>query len=70
VAGLRDAVVDGKTGILVPYGSSHALSIAITTILNNTRLRQNLRNGALDWSKKFEWRKSAEQAINLTKGSV
>ena len=70
VAGLRDAVVDGKTGILVPYGSSHAISIAISSLLNNKRLRISLSHGALEWSKKFEWRKSSEEAINIIKTCI
>lgn len=40
VGGIREVVVDGLTGLLVPKEDSHALQEAIRNILNNAALRE------------------------------
>ena len=40
--GCRDAIVDGKTGFMVPVGDSHALAQRIQTLLEDPRLRRSM----------------------------
>jgi glycosyltransferase involved in cell wall biosynthesis len=42
VGGLRDAVADGETGVLVEPGSTGALRAAIETLLGDAGLRARL----------------------------
>ncbi|GAB4027962.1 MAG: hypothetical protein Fur0011_7080 [Candidatus Microgenomates bacterium] len=65
VAGLKDAVVDGKSGILVPYGNVQALSLTLTTILTNHKLRSKLRLGAIKLAQNYDWNKSAKLALSM-----
>lgn len=64
VAGLRDAVEDSVSGILVPYGNDYALSFTIMTLLSNTKLRQKLSIGAISLAQKYDWNMSASSSIN------
>ncbi len=67
VSGLRDAVSDTKSGILVPYGQVTGFTIAISTILKDIKLRTKLSHGALSWAQKFDWDKSAKKATIILK---
>jgi glycosyltransferase involved in cell wall biosynthesis len=68
VPGLRDAVVDGETGILVPCGNSEALADAIVNVLNDDELRKKLSNNAVKWSMNFSWDKTADKFLQVIKG--
>jgi glycosyltransferase involved in cell wall biosynthesis len=61
VPGLRDSVIDGKTGLLYEYGNISQLSRKILDVLNDRKLRARLSKGALQWAKSFSWDKSAEK---------
>jgi glycosyltransferase involved in cell wall biosynthesis len=68
VSGLRDSIVDGKTGILVKEdGNIERLTEAITKILKDEKLRRRLSKNALEWSKKFSWDKSTEEFEKVVK---
>ena len=47
IVGLKDAVVDGKTGILVPPKDSEALACALKTLLADDALRQKMGEAAM-----------------------
>jgi len=63
--GLRDAVKDGKTGLLYPYGDIDALSHSIVKILSDSNLRDKLREGGLIYARKYTWDISAEMTLEL-----
>lgn len=63
VPGLRDAVVDGQSGILVPYGNIQALTMTLTLLISNTKLRQKLSTGAAKLAQNYDWNKSAKHAL-------
>jgi glycosyltransferase involved in cell wall biosynthesis len=65
VAGLRDAVSDTHSGILVPYGQADGFVLAISTILKDKHLRAKLSSGAIKWAQQYDWDKSASQVIRL-----
>ena len=60
VPGLRDSIVDGKTGILVEPDNVKALGNAMTKLIQDHDLLQELTNNAWKSSRKFTWDKSAK----------
>ena len=68
VPGLRDSIIDGKTGILVDGGNVDALAEAIVCVLQDTCLRLRLSENALKYAKELSWEKTAEQFITVLKG--
>jgi glycosyltransferase XagB len=59
VIGLRDSVIDGKTGLLVPSGDEYALATAMERLLSNKLLRHNLAVNATVWAQSFNWDENA-----------
>jgi glycosyltransferase involved in cell wall biosynthesis len=66
VAGIRDVVVNGETGILVPPGDTDELAVAIEKILSNSTLRHRLvSHAAKDVRERFTWDAVLPQYKNL-----
>jgi glycosyltransferase involved in cell wall biosynthesis len=63
VPGLRDAVVDGETGFLVPHGDVAALAEKVLVILEDRDLRRAMSDKAVEWSEKFSWDESAAAIV-------
>ena len=55
VAGLRDAVRDGETGVLVRHGDVGQLAAAIVRLLQDDAYRHRLGAGARAWAQHFTW---------------
>ena len=55
VPGLRDSVVDGETGFLVPHKDRSALVNSVTRILNDSTLRETMSRRCLAWASRFDW---------------
>ena len=68
--GLRDSVVDNKTGFLVSPGDVEASAGRIIRILQNKALRDTLSQNALEWANKFNWGKSAEKMLKLIEKEI
>jgi len=56
-SGLRDTIIDGKTGFLVPYGKPKIIAEKIVKVLKDDDLRDRLSKNAVEWAKKFDWKK-------------
>lgn len=67
VAGLRDSVVDGETGLLVKSGDVEALAEAVVQVLTSDVLRVKLSEKALAYSKSFSWDKVADKFMKVVK---
>ena len=67
VPGLRDAVRDGKTGLLYPYGDHQALATAVLRLLRDTAMRERLGAEALSWARSFTWDRAAEETLAILK---
>ena len=65
VPGLRDSVVDEKTGLLYEYGNIEQLAQKMLLILRDEHLRNRLRNGAITWAQSFDWGDSAERMVDV-----
>ena len=58
--GLRDSVVDGTTGLLVPHGDVAALAGAIRRIVEDAAFRLKLSHGARAFAEGFGWERAAD----------
>ena len=67
VPGIKDSVIDGKTGFLFKYGDYKELAGKIRTLLKNKKLREKMGKEAVKWSKNFSWDKSAEKFLKIIK---
>ena len=65
VPGLRDAVKDGETGLLYPYGDINELARKIVYLVEQPAIRDRLTSGALAWAASFRWDTAAERTIAL-----
>ncbi|MCC6397081.1 MAG: glycosyltransferase family 4 protein [Bacteroidetes bacterium] len=70
VPGLRDAVKDGVTGILTPFGDTPALADAILDLLQDTERRERLSREALSWAREFNWDTAAQKTIEALQAHV
>lgn len=66
VAGLRDSIVDNKTGLLCNLNPK-ALADKIQYLLNNKKLYQYLSINCMKRSRQFPWKKSVQQSLKLLK---
>lgn len=69
VLGIRDSVMNGETGFLVPYGNIKKLAELIIKILTNDGLRKRLSENAHKWSMNFNWDKAANKLMKVIKDS-
>lgn len=70
VPGLRDSVVDGKTGLLFEYGNVEQLAQKILLVLRDDHLRDRLRGDAITWARTFNWEDSAIKMIDLLERAI
>lgn len=63
VAGLRDSIINGKTGILVKSGDVEALGKAIINFMEDKDVQSTITKNALEWSKEFSWERSAKVCL-------
>jgi glycosyltransferase involved in cell wall biosynthesis len=59
VNGLKDSVVDQKTGILVKPKDVNAFSEAMIILIANKKTRDQYTKQSLEWAKQFDWKNSA-----------
>ena len=58
--GLRDSVRDGETGFLVPDEDVDAFADRIGRIFDDDALARRMAGAALEWSKRFDWERAAD----------
>ncbi len=64
-AGLRDSVMDGRTGILVPHGDIEKLAGEMNSLASNSSLRSELGKNGIDWAAGFNWDVTADRMIKV-----
>jgi len=70
-AGLRDSIIDGRTGLLVKEnGNMEKLAEAIVRVLEDETLRRILSENALEYSNNFSWNKTAQEFEKILNESV
>jgi glycosyltransferase involved in cell wall biosynthesis len=70
VPGLRDSVLDEKTGFLYEYGNIEQLAQKILLLLRDEHLRKRLRAEAIEWARTFDWNDSAGKMLNVLEGAI
>jgi glycosyltransferase involved in cell wall biosynthesis len=63
--GLRESVVDGQTGFLVPHGDVPALAQRIDQLLSDEALYGRMRAAGLAWGRGFTWERAAQLTLAL-----
>ncbi len=63
--GLVDSVMDGKSGVICRENSPQELAKNVAKILEDKTLYKRLQTGALNWSKKFDWKTSKKLSLAL-----
>ena len=63
--GLRESVVDGETGVLVPHGDVDALTEAIGALLTDHARREAMGRAARRYAERFSWDASADSMERL-----
>ena len=58
--GLRESVLDGETGLLVPHGDVGALTEAIDSLIKDPERRREMGARARRYAERFSWDASAE----------
>ena len=61
VPGLRESVVDGGTGLLVPHGDVRALANAMAALLNDDERRHAMGRQARSFAEHYSWDACADQ---------
>ena len=70
VSGLRDAVVDGETGLLTPPGDRKAMARALIGLLREPDERERLARNAQARSRRFTWDETARQTIQVIRRTM
>ena len=65
VPGLRDAVVDGETGVLVEPGDIRTLADKLIWLLRDREARERMAIHAANWAARFTWEATATQTLQL-----
>jgi len=68
--GLRDSVIDGETGFLVPYGDAGAIAERSIAILENRELWRRLSAASLERVKELTWERTASETLAALDGVV
>lgn len=68
--GLRESVIDGETGFLVPHGDVDALANRLTQLLNDPPLRAALGRRAVTFASGFSWDEAARRWESLLRTEV
>lgn len=59
--GLRDSVVDGETGFLVPHGDVAAIAARLRELVLDAALRERLGRQAREFAQRFSWESAADR---------
>lgn len=59
--GLRDSVVDGETGFLVPHGDVVALAARLRLLLQDEAVRERMGRAARAFARRFTWERAADR---------
>ncbi len=65
VPGLKDSILHGKTGVLVPPGDVDQFARAMVDFVLHEKYRLRLSDAAYIWSQQFSWEKSANEYFRV-----
>jgi len=65
VSGIKDSIIDGKTGLLFKENDSQDLANKIENLLGDKTLRNKLAKQGEKWAKEFDWNKKAREYMDF-----
>jgi glycosyltransferase involved in cell wall biosynthesis len=65
VSGVKDAILDGKTGLMAETQTPEALVELVLKLYRDKKLYSNLSINAKHWSKKFSWVYSTKESLKF-----
>ncbi len=65
VSGMKDSVINGKTGFLTKVHDTSELAAKIIEIVNNNPKYLNFRKNCKNWASRFTWEKSNKESLEL-----
>lgn len=65
VGGIKDSVVENKTGLLFEYGNSKELAEKILSLMQNKSLRAQMRKNGTAWAGRFDWASKAQEYLDV-----
>ncbi|MGH7563213.1 MAG: glycosyltransferase family 4 protein [Gemmatimonadota bacterium] len=68
--GLRDTVVDGETGLVVPHGDVGALAGAMERAIDRPEERATLEAAAVQRARRFSWATAAKQTLEVLESAA
>jgi glycosyltransferase involved in cell wall biosynthesis len=68
--GLRESVVDGETGFLVPHGDVKALADRLGRLLTDDDLARRMGEAGIAWARRFHWDESTRKTLTLLEEAV
>ena len=70
VGGIREMVDDMREGIIVPKGNSEAIADAVSLLIGNKELREQMSKNSLEKVKNFTWQKSAAELERIIRENI
>lgn len=70
VPGLRDSVINEKTGLLYPYGDIETCARYIVRFLQDELFRKQIAAQALIWAHQFSWDKAADKMLKCIEKTI
>ena len=70
VLGLRDSVIDGETGVLVPFANPKALADELLRLLQDHDRRSQMADKAMAWAAQFNWDRTAQQCLTMLRDQI
>ena len=67
VAGMRDSIINRKTGLLSNFGDYQTLAENVMRLCNDQKLYGNVSRNSVIWAKRFTWEESAAVSLKLLK---
>jgi len=67
VGGIKDSVINNKTGLLFKYGDEKELAEKILELIKDKKLRQKLSKNGFKWARSFSWDKTSKQYLDILK---
>lgn len=69
VPGLRDSIINGKTGLLCDQDIVSCANATLSLMANQNKY-QLMRRNCFEWAKKFSWQKSVRESLKLIENLV
>ena len=63
--GLRDSVLDGRTGLLYPFGDVPAFADRVLRLLGDAALRHRMEREAVAWAESLTWERCGAETLAI-----